>query len=567
MDIRNKKIWEAVRTKGEYRPLLDMLNMNYDALCKGKQIPHILFSQERCFQELGDRKSLETPYFERRGQLSVYAILAVVYPENPEYLEKLEDLICEICNEYSWALPAHRPLVFQDQRDTIDLFAAETGLYLAEIKYMLIDRLHPRVISRITNEIKYRIIDSIKQNDFWWHSGIFESQNNWAAVCGGCVGATLIYESPEDYEIVRPKIELSMESYLKGITEEGACVEGATYWTYGFAFYILYNDILQDTAYGQIYDDLNQQKVKNEAEFLLSMRLDNKDNIVSFSDSGNEFYWEMWLFYYLNKKYGVQIPSFDTARINFQKFSWVVRAFVCFDPEIEHKELPPKRTYYKDAHWFVDRNDNYGFAVKGGNNNEEHNHNDLGSFIFVTGGKQVLCDLGSPAYSAKTFSVKRYEILNCSALGHSIPIINGKEQVQGKDYQAELSVDGDFVTVDLKNAYPLKLENIKRQFELQENSVVLTDTIIGADSITERFISETEPEIKDGVIYLDNVKLEYGTKLGNNIDKVSCHIEKMTPHSRAYANTNESMPERNVYLIDIALKAGTEKFIMNINIL
>lgn len=563
MDIRNKKIWDKIRTNPAYKPLIDMLMADYDKVCKDQEIPMILFSQERRFTEEGDRADFEKTYFMRREQLSVYAMLALIYPENDKYLKKLEDLICEICCEYSWALPMHRPLVFQNQRDTIDLFAAETGLYLTEIKYLLIDRLHPMVVNRMTNEIKYRIIDSIKKNDFWWHSGIFESQNNWAAVCGGSVGAILIYESPEDYEIARPKIETAMKSYLKGITEEGACVEGVTYWTYGFAFYILYQDLLKDTAYGQIYDDLGQQKVVNEAEFLLNMRLDDKDNIVSFSDSGNKFSWQIWLFYYLNKKYGTQLPSFDTSEITFIKFSWVLRAFLCFDPEIKPEPLKPKRTFYKEAHWFVDRNENYGFAVKGGNNNEEHNHNDLGSFIFATSGKQVLCDLGSSLYNAKMFSVKRYEIFNCSALGHSIPIINGKEQLQGSKYQAELSVSENIVKVDLTKAYPLELYKIQREFELDDNVVTLTDEIIGAESIIERFITEIEPKIEDGIIYLDNVKLDFRSSLGNKVEKAGYHTESMISHNRA-CSKNEG--ERTIYVIDITLSNNTEKFIMKISI-
>ena len=39
--------------------------------------------------------------------------------------------------------------------------------------------------------------------------------------------------------------------------------------------------------------------------------------------------------------------------------------------------------YAPDAQWFIKRTPFYGFAVKGGCNNEHHNHNDVGSFIFA----------------------------------------------------------------------------------------------------------------------------------------------------------------------------------------
>jgi hypothetical protein len=43
-------------------------------------------------------------------------------------------------------------------------------------------------------------------------------------------------------------------------------------------------------------------------------------------------------------------------------------------------------------------------AIKGGNNGESHNHNDVGSFIIYTDGEPLFIDPGVGEYTAKTFS-------------------------------------------------------------------------------------------------------------------------------------------------------------------
>ena len=71
----------------------------------------------------------------------------------------LEDTMWAICDEYTWALPAHMNgnqgiyVNYQSDRYTIDLFAAETGQALAEIIRLLGDKLNPLVVKRAKEEI------------------------------------------------------------------------------------------------------------------------------------------------------------------------------------------------------------------------------------------------------------------------------------------------------------------------------------------------------------------------------------------------------------------------------
>src|SRR5699024_6445328 len=131
-------------------------------------------------------------YFDRRRRLLGLALTSVI-DETNEYIGTLNDLIWEICNEYTWALPAHLPVgVKAVQQSTwqpeeqVDLFAAETAHALAETLTMLGDRLSPWMEYRIRTEIERRIFGPMFNSSihFKWES----KPSNWSAVCAGAVG-------------------------------------------------------------------------------------------------------------------------------------------------------------------------------------------------------------------------------------------------------------------------------------------------------------------------------------------------------------------------------------------
>ncbi len=79
-------------------------------------------------------------------------LLALLYPDDPAYRDEAQDTIMAICEETCWALPAHTGGVPEEDAACIDLFAAETGMMLAEIRYVPEDRLDAVVRDRIAAE-------------------------------------------------------------------------------------------------------------------------------------------------------------------------------------------------------------------------------------------------------------------------------------------------------------------------------------------------------------------------------------------------------------------------------
>ena len=100
-------------------------------------------------------------------------------------------------------------------------------------------------------------------------------------------------------------------------------------------------------------------------------------------------------------------------------------------------------------------------ALKGGNNNKPHNHNDVGSFTLVLGKEPLVGDPGGPyAYTNKTFSQERYTAFKLFAsYGHPVPLLGDVQQRPGRGTDArvlktELTDAADTLVLDIAPAYP-----------------------------------------------------------------------------------------------------------------
>ncbi|MBN2053319.1 hypothetical protein JW905_00265, partial [bacterium] len=150
------------------------------------------FSLFHLFETTGERAAYEQAYFDRRRRLAGLALTAVI-DEADENLPALADLLWEICNEYTWSLPAHLPVGVEavhahrvPPEQVVDLFAAHTAHALAEVISLLGERLDPWLAYRIRREVDRRIFEPLfyDPRHFEWES----LRMNWSAVCGGCAG-------------------------------------------------------------------------------------------------------------------------------------------------------------------------------------------------------------------------------------------------------------------------------------------------------------------------------------------------------------------------------------------
>ena len=124
------------------------------------------------------------------------------------------------------------------------------------------------------------------------------------------------------------------------------------------------------------------------------------------------------------------------------------------------------------------------FAAKGGHNNEQHNHNDVGSFILSYNGTPVLLDVGVGTYTRETFSKERYTIWTMQSNYHNVPLINGVAQRQGHHFIAQKSTFTDTKTgvrfsTDISGAYPkeAQVKSWERSYQLERGKRFLIQDV------------------------------------------------------------------------------------------
>lgn len=509
------------------------------------------WSDFRMFFETGSRKEFERVYFDRRSRLTSLAAMYIITREK-KYKQALEDTIWAVCDEYSWALPAHlnTSQTCSEQGVSIDLFAAETGSTLSEI-YSICPELPERIRERIAGEVRRRIIKPYLKERFWWEN----SDMNWAAVCGGCVGMCFIYIAEEEFSGAEERLIKTMKSFLSGYGNDGCCREGAGYWLYGFGYFVWFADILCDYTAGRI-NLFSGSKVKKIAEFQQHVILD-RNNTVCFSDCDKGYRHRLSLSHFLRGKYGdIYVPP-KTDMLMFgddpcYRWAGLIRDFF-YTSEIEGGEdAETGSLYLPDAQWYIYKGTDYSLAAKSGSNGEPHNHNDIGSFMLCFDGKELLCELGSGEYTAEYFGAQRYRILNNSSRGHSVPIINGKYQEAGNKYLGRTIIgSGRVFETEIATAYPkCGLTSLRRRFECGSAGISVCDSYSFnsvPENVTERFVTFITPDVKGDSVYMGGRRIVFDSEI------LECHVSEEI--YKAHDCT-----EKNVYFIDFAVKSPSESF-------
>ncbi len=491
-------------------------------------IPDLTFAQFHTFESAGTRVEFERPYFERRGRL-VALTLVLVVDRSDEYVRDLENLIWEICNEYTWCLPACLPGGLEaceadrvPPEQTVDLFAAETSHALAEALFLLGDRLNRWIHYRVRREIERRVFRPLFHDPvhFDWESSV----SNWASVCAGAVGmsALLLEDDRERLSGIVERVIRCMGSFLEGYGDDGACAEGISYWQYGFGYYVYFSDMLYQFTAGEL-DMLAGDKLRQIAEFPCKIQLSGTV-FLNYSDAVSHCELNTGLVSRLVSRLKTAVPEMpglpSLHADHCYRWPALTRNLFWTDPALLRKPLEDGTFYFPHIGCVADRrrvaDKTIAFFAKGGHNAEPHNHNDLGHFILHAGGESLLVDLGMGVYTRDYFGSDRYHLLHTSSEGHSVPVINGCPQHAGWKRRAEViryrNEGGDLhFSLDLTRAYDdATLTRYERAFHWSHGTgqdmtacLALTDAFSFSDQpefLEQRFISLHEPCADDGQV-------------------------------------------------------------------
>lgn len=434
------------------------------------QIPLTPYTSYRLFRRNGDRKRYETPYFLKRERLSAAAFR--LFMGAAELKDVVQDHVWNICEETNWVLPAH-------ENSGIDLFSAETGLLLAETLTLLGDELDEEVRHRVRSEVERRIFDPYIRfhQSYWWYTG----GNNWNGVCNGSVAATFLLLDPEPGRVAKA-LELALAGLLffldTAFESDGSSTEGVAYWHYGLTNVVVLSEMLYARTNGAL-NLLASEHMQRIAAYPPKLRLSGS-SFASFSDCHETVHFNPGIITRLAQRAGepslLEVLAQPAALASEQWLTMMLRNVLWWDGR------RPDAAQMSDSVFpvagmarLVARTPSGApivLAIKAGHNAENHNQNDVGSFIVHVDGENLLTDPGPGLYSRDYFGARRYENIFANSYGHSVPRIGGHLQQAGREFHGKLVgvvTEGEVkcAEVAFQRAYPVvDLERANRQLSI-----------------------------------------------------------------------------------------------------
>ncbi len=441
------------------------------------------------FLRTGNRVMFEDKYFSKRLVLNAL-VLAECVEYQGRFLDDIINGIFSICEESAWQLPAHNTYI----RDTpqfllpdattpvLDLFACETGAILGTVYYLLkheLDSISPFITKRIRHELQNRIILPYLEQHFWWMGNGQEPMNNWTIWCTQNVLLSVFLTDTD--EIQKKEVFLkackSADFFLKEYGEDGCCDEGAQYYRHaGLCLYQVI-EICNSITNNNFLSLYQNTKIKNIAAYIFNVHISN-EYYVNFADCSpiagcagtREFLFAkrtcnkaMMHFaakdFVLNQQENLLLSSEHNLFYRLQN-AFLYKEICEYAKDFCKNPInDPPDMYYPSVGLFLARDSHMFLAIKAGDNNDSHNHNDTGSFIVYKNGQPMLIDIGVESYTKKTFSPKRYEIWTMQSAYHNLPTVNGIMQKDGENYQAKnvhYQFENSFceMEMDIADCYP-----------------------------------------------------------------------------------------------------------------
>jgi len=497
LPIGNRGVWEKLSENDSFKKIIS----DADKLLEQPipEQPDDLFLD---FSRTGNRTRWQRVSGRRRSRVRTFA-LAECLENKGRFVPAFEEIVRELCSERTWVMPAHdRSLTnFHGKSVDIDLGSSALAWSLGTADYLLADKLSPETRRLLRDNLDRRIFQpyrdmvSGKRKKNWWMTGT----NNWNAVCLAAVtgSALAVIDSRDSRALFVAAAENYSKNFLEGFTDDGYCSEGLGYWNYGFGYYIMLSEVIYQATDGKA-DLLQDAKVKQAATF--GSRIEIINGVYpAFADCSVRAEPSSRLMYFISRRIGLGLRNWeqiDPVTAGGSLYQSMMYSF----PNSASRSLPAQnasqgpgiRSWFENAGILICRParssaSSLAVALKGGHNNEHHNHNDVGSFVLVLDDEPLLLDPGGEVYTARTFSSRRYESKVLNSFGHPVPLVAGKlqrtgRQALGRIIRKEFTEDTDTLVLDISSAYDVpELEKLQRKFDYSRQgsgSLTVTDEVV-----------------------------------------------------------------------------------------
>lgn len=382
----------------------------------------------------------------------------------------------EMCRQKPWSIPAHdRDLKNYKGTDySVDLVVATSGNAFAQCLYLLGDKLPAETRALAMCAFREKVFRPIRRcvergKPFWW----LKSTNNWNSVClAGVTGAALaLLPDREERAFFVAVAEMYQEYGMKGYADDGYCSEGVGYYNYGFGAYITLREEVCRATQGKV-DFFRSPKFVNIARYGENIEILN-GVCPAYSDCHTDATPDRFITDYCARALNptdtpeqCRLPSMGNLSLRmigmFPRQAWKVE----MTPEMRQAletGSDPLRTRYEQSGIFIARPlQNYcrmGVSFKGGNNAENHNHNDVGSYAVVLGKQLIAGEMGGPhSYPGDFFGGRAYRYPIKNSFGHPVPLVDGRMQREGRNARGVVkeqkeSNQQDSYVIDLSSAY------------------------------------------------------------------------------------------------------------------
>lgn len=416
--------------------------------------------------------------------------LAECLENKRRYIPAIEKALVSLCQQNPWSIPAHdRNLNNYNGKDySVDLVVATAGNGIAQCIAMLDDRLSPEVKARVRCAFREKIFRPIyrcleETKPAWW----FTVTNNWNSVClAGVTGAalTLLADKEERAYFVAAAEKYNVYG-MKGYADDGYCSEGVGYYNYGFQSYILLREEVCRATQGKI-DFFRNPKFVRIAQYGKKIQMNN-GVCPAYSDCRIGLSPDRFITDYCDRALGIASPTEQYILPTGNNFSlYLIGLFpnqvwkVEMTDEIQQalkEEADPLHAYYEQAGILIARpaagsSCRMAISAKGGNNAENHNHNDVGSYAVALGKQTMAGDQGGPySYPGDYFNAGASEKYKSKgSFGHPVPVVDGNTQSSGAKAKGvvlkkEFTTEKDIFSIDYTSAYSTpNLDKLVRTF-------------------------------------------------------------------------------------------------------
>ena len=521
--ISDRRAWEKVKRNVNAKELVEAVERSIDS-------PFLQMTEEIYFEQRTqtDKFQADKILFSSMRRLE-QAVLAECIENKGRFLDFIKQGIEAYCELRSWVRPGHDAAFdychYKGTQGLVDLYSSSVAWRMSVIDCCVGEKLGS-LSGKLEKKVREQVIDVYNERlkkdpeeikignmtPLYW----LDSFDNWLAVClSGVTMAGLYYGTEEEKALYVALYEKIIRHYLRSL-EDGYCVEGMSYWGYGFSKFLTAADLIAQATNRKI--DLVSEPAFLEAA-LLGFRMSiTEGTYPSIGDSvfcGTPLDFNMK---YISRRAGTNYPE---TKEDYRCDIYEVMLMSLWNDNMTATLNIPEcfaaaRDFFPAPGVLICRNHdkNFGICIKGGTNHDPHNHNDLGSYTVAAGKEILIADPGFTPYRVTTFTEKRYaEQPALGSFGHSVPTVCGKQQgpelficgnyddikYKAKVLKTNFSDKKDEIVYDLTGAYE----------EKKLNSLVRTmvfDRILEEIRITDSFIYQEVGEFETAVIAIGEIE-------------------------------------------------------------